>query len=210
MPAFPYVVLAGNIASGKSTVARILSDELGLEPYYEGIDRNPFFGDFYSDPARWAFHSQLAFMCSAIEDHVHIATRRRPAIQDRCANEMLNVFARHHADEGNISPAEYSLLERLLAAVDGRLAEPSLLVYVEASLDELTRRVTHRARPEERALTRSYLAALDALYEPFLTRWTISPVLRLRTDEADVREGPGRAAMVESVEEKLVAGSVRN
>ena len=57
-----YVVLAGNIGAGKSTLVRRMCDRLGWKPYFEPVAENPYLEDFYKDMARWAFASQVFFM----------------------------------------------------------------------------------------------------------------------------------------------------
>lgn len=57
-----YVVIAGNIGAGKSTLVRMMCDQLGWDPYYEPVAENPYLADFYRDMKRWAFNSQVFFL----------------------------------------------------------------------------------------------------------------------------------------------------
>jgi len=54
-----FIVVAGNIGAGKSTLVELLSRELQLTPFYEPVSENPYLSDFYDDMKRWAFQSQL-------------------------------------------------------------------------------------------------------------------------------------------------------
>lgn len=186
----PFIVVAGNIGAGKSTVVRLLSERLSFAAWLEGVDRNPFFADFYADPARWAFHSQLAFITGALLDHLQISHSPHACVQDRGVHEMYAIFAGHHHAEGNISDRELKQLRRLLEIAD--LARPpDLLVYVHAPLDELVRRVRARARPEEETLSPEYLRDLQRRYEPFLAEWRRSPIVRIDTSTVDPRSADG-------------------
>ena len=53
-----FVVVAGNIGVGKSSLVNLLSEYLGWEPFFEPVVDNPFLADFYSDMKRWGFHSE--------------------------------------------------------------------------------------------------------------------------------------------------------
>ncbi|MDA8426861.1 MAG: deoxynucleoside kinase, partial [Treponema sp.] len=57
-----YLVVAGNIGAGKSTLVGLLARRLGFDPYYEPVAENPFLQDFYQDMERWAFNSQVFFL----------------------------------------------------------------------------------------------------------------------------------------------------
>lgn len=57
-----YLVVAGNIGAGKSSLVRLLADRLDCKPYYEPVGENPYLEDFYEDMRAWAFHSQLFFL----------------------------------------------------------------------------------------------------------------------------------------------------
>ncbi|NLJ47737.1 MAG: deoxynucleoside kinase, partial [Treponema sp.] len=64
-----YLVLAGNIGAGKSTLVGLLAKRLGFQPYYEPVAENPYLSDFYGDMARWALHSQLFFLTHRVKTH---------------------------------------------------------------------------------------------------------------------------------------------
>ena len=55
----PFLVIAGNIGSGKTTLAAKLGEELGIALVAEPASSNPYLEDFYEDMASHAYHSQL-------------------------------------------------------------------------------------------------------------------------------------------------------
>lgn len=79
----PQVVLAGNIASGKSSLARRLADRLGFDLIEESVGDNPYLERFYLDMPRWAFHLNMYFLGS-----------RSQAILDATASDRGCVFDR--------------------------------------------------------------------------------------------------------------------
>ena len=44
-----FVVIAGNIAAGKTTLTQLLSQQLEWEPFLESVAENPYLADFYQD-----------------------------------------------------------------------------------------------------------------------------------------------------------------
>ncbi|MFW5754231.1 MAG: deoxynucleoside kinase, partial [Marinilabiliaceae bacterium] len=49
-----HVAIAGNIGSGKTSLAGLLANYYGWEAHYEEVDENPYLADFYNDMQRWA------------------------------------------------------------------------------------------------------------------------------------------------------------
>ena len=59
-----HIAIAGNIGSGKTTLAGLLSKHFGWEPHYEDVDDNPYLNDFYEDMQRWSFNLHIYFLNS--------------------------------------------------------------------------------------------------------------------------------------------------
>ncbi len=89
-----YVVLAGNIGAGKSTLVGMICERLGWEPYYEPVAENPYLDDFYKDMRAWAFHSQVFFLTWRAQAHRALMDVPRAVVQDRSFYEDAEVFAR--------------------------------------------------------------------------------------------------------------------
>jgi deoxyadenosine/deoxycytidine kinase len=78
-----YVAIAGNIGAGKSTLTKLLSERYSLTPVYEAVDENPYLEDFYGDMPRYAFHSQMFFLATRLEQHLRYINPGSRIIQDR-------------------------------------------------------------------------------------------------------------------------------
>ena len=57
-----YIALEGPIGVGKTSLAQMLSRELSTRLVLEDFEDNPFLSDFYNDPERFAFQTQLFFL----------------------------------------------------------------------------------------------------------------------------------------------------
>jgi deoxyadenosine/deoxycytidine kinase len=42
-----FIVVAGNIGVGKSTLVGMLSEHMGWQPFFEPVTDNPYLADFY-------------------------------------------------------------------------------------------------------------------------------------------------------------------
>ena len=57
-----YIAIEGPIGVGKTSLAELLSKELGARLVLEDFEDNPFLPDFYNDPERFGFQTQLFFL----------------------------------------------------------------------------------------------------------------------------------------------------
>ncbi|HWU36586.1 MAG TPA: deoxynucleoside kinase, partial [Candidatus Acidoferrum sp.] len=54
-----YIVVEGPIGVGKTSLVDLLSERLGARKLLEVADDNPFMPNFYREPKRFAFQTQL-------------------------------------------------------------------------------------------------------------------------------------------------------
>src|SRR5215470_5660748 len=58
------IAVEGPVGVGKTTLARILAKRLEARTVFEEVDQNPFLKEFYRDPGRYAFQTQMFFLLS--------------------------------------------------------------------------------------------------------------------------------------------------
>lgn len=180
-----YVVLAGNIGAGKSTLVRMVCERLGWEPYYEPVAENPYLDDFYKDMRAWAFHSQVFFLTWRAQAHRALMDVPRSVVQDRSFYEDAEVFARALHLQGDISHRDWETYRGLYRTLTTLLDPPDLVVYLRASVQTLQERIALRARTMEARISDDYLARLNVLYEEWIGGFTQSPVLIVPSDRLD-------------------------
>ncbi len=199
-----YVVLAGNIGAGKSTLVRMMCERLGWEPYYEPVTENPYLEDFYGDMKRWAFHSQVFFLTYRARAHRALMDVPRPVVQDRSFYEDAEVFARALHRQGSMSDRDWDTYRALYTTLTTLLTPPDLVVYLRASVATLQRRIAQRGRDFEASITDAYLEGLNALYEEWIGGFALAPVLVVPSDKLDfVNDSTDLAAIIATVQERL-------
>jgi deoxyadenosine/deoxycytidine kinase len=199
-----FVVIAGNIGAGKSTLVRMVCDRLGWEPYYEPVAENPYLADFYRDMRRWAFNSQVFFLTHRARSHRALMDSRRPVVQDRSCYEDAEVFARAQFLLGSLSERDWKTYLALYRTLTTLLTPPDLVVYLRASVATLRRRIVLRARSIESAISDEYLQRLNVLYEEWISRFDIAPVLVVQADRRDfVEDSRDLHAVVTSIQKHL-------
>ena len=199
-----YVVLAGNIGAGKSTLVRMMCDQLGWEPYFEPVAENPYISDFYLDMKRWAFHSQVFFLTWRARSHHALLDIARPVVQDRSFYEDAEVFARALHAQGALSDRDWETYQGLYHTLTALLAPPDLVVYLRASVPTLRRRILLRGRDFEARITDRYLGELNTFYEEWIGGFRLAPVLVVPSDRLDfVKDSGSLHAIISTVQERL-------
>jgi deoxyadenosine/deoxycytidine kinase len=59
-----YIVIEGPIGVGKTSLTKLLSEELKARLILEKTEDNPFLKEFYQNPKQFAFQTQVFFLLS--------------------------------------------------------------------------------------------------------------------------------------------------
>jgi deoxyadenosine/deoxycytidine kinase len=180
-----FVVVAGNIGSGKTTLTRYLARHLGFIPNFESVDGNPYLADFYDDMDRWSFPLQIYFLGKRFESHREIVEGVDSVIQDRSVYEDCAIFAENLRRNGQMTERDFDCYRQIYEIMGKFFRPPDLVVYLKASLPTLEKRIAMRGRDYEASIPLEYLAQLNALYDEWIDGWKLSPVITLAADELD-------------------------
>jgi deoxyadenosine/deoxycytidine kinase len=197
----PFIVVAGNIGTGKSSVVASLSDELGLAPHLQGDTTNPYLSDFYRDMPRWALASQLKFLADGIATNRRIQFRAGGAIEESSVFEHFSVFCAQLHSQGVLSDRDHRTLADLYHSIEDLLTAPDLMIYLHAPAEILHRKL--KQQNPQTSVTEDYLRGLQDHYQKLLDTWFRSPVLSVDVTEHDVRTPAGLAIVAEMVTDVL-------
>lgn len=197
-----YIAVAGNMGSGKSTLVEFLCRRYPhIRPFYERNEENPYLADFYTDMGRWAFHSQVYFLTLKFRTHQELDACSQTVIQDRTIYEDAEIFAENLHRKGHLAGRDYEAYRRLYTTIVESVGPPDLLIYLKSSLRTIRKRIRLRGRTYEGRVDAGYLRDLNRLYERWLGRYDLSPVLVLDADRLDfLNDLVDRIEVLETIE----------
>jgi dUTP pyrophosphatase len=193
----PLIAVSGTVGSGKSTFTESLASSLGVSPFLEEVERNPFFADPLDQPVS----SQLWFLTRSISG-MRSASGIVGGVVERPPQEHVEIFAADLLAQDRLTPDEFALLRATYTSALP-LPTPNLLIHLEASPEVALARVRDRGRSGESTISLEYLNRLAARYDDFVRRWDASSVLRVHTDQLDVRTRDGFELVLGDVQARL-------
>lgn len=177
-----YIVVDGPIGVGKTSLVKILARELHGRVMLEESEDNPFLKDFYQDPKRFGFQTQIFFLLSRYRHLQEISQMdlfNRTTITDFFFPKD-RIFA-----SINLEPGELALYQQLYTLLDPNIPTPDLVIYLQASTEVLLSRVEKRGREYEAPILPDYLEDLNEAYNDYFFGYTASPLLVIQTSEID-------------------------
>lgn len=206
-----FLAMAGNIGSGKTTAAKLVSQKFGFELFDEPVIDNRFLRSYYADMKRWSFTLQMEFLMKRVEHHELIRKVPKSCIQDRTLYEDPEIFAKYLHGLGHMDNRELDLYFEYFNRLNDDLLQPDLIIYLGVDkIETLLRRIQVRGREEERNIDPAFLTGLNAYYSTFgqvcEKKYGI-PVHRVNVEKLDIRSAQGKKTFLDRVE--LALGEIQ-
>ncbi|MEO7314904.1 MAG: deoxynucleoside kinase [Ginsengibacter sp.] len=196
---YPFITIEGNIGSGKTTLAQLLSDHFNARLILEEFADNPFLPKFYENKEQYAFPLELFFMAERYKqlkdllqtkDLFHSVT-----ISDYMFTKCL-LFAKV-----NLPEEEFSLYQKLFNIINPQLVQPDLLVYLHAPISKLKENIKKRNRSYEQSIDPEYLFSLQEMYTQYIKQHNIK-TLFIDVTNADFVQNPDQFKQILNALEK--------
>ncbi len=176
------IEISGNIASGKTTLCQSLSTK-GYLPLFEDFQSNPFFDDFYKDPATYSFETEVTFLLQ----HYNLIKKQKAESAIACDYSLLLDMA--YADV-NLTGNRLTIFFEIVAELQQEIGLPSQIVHLICPEEILLQRIIKRSREAESTISLDYLTSISKAI--FLRVQEVSskvPVLTIDSNAIDFTTG---------------------
>ncbi len=177
-----FVAIEGAIGVGKTTLAKKIANTFNYDTLLEEAEKNPFLERFYEDKTRHALPTQLFFLFQRAQQ-IHEVKQDDLFQPVRVSDFLIDkdpLFAKATLDDDEMAIYEQVYKQLVIDA-----PKPDLVIYLQASIDTLLRRIKHRGINAERTIDAEYLETLNDAYTRFFHFYDDSPLLIVNANEID-------------------------
>lgn len=165
-PEVNYLCIEGNIGAGKTTFVQMLAEDFKAKPILERFKDNPFLPQFYKDPKRYAFPTEMAFLADRHQQLVDDISQLDLFAQFSVADYDLYksiIFAKVTLQE-----QEFELYKKVFNIIYREIPKPDLYIYFYQSTERLLENIKKRGRVYEQDIEPDYLEKINQGYLDFI------------------------------------------
>ena len=177
-----HIAVEGTIGVGKTSLARILSEEIQGRLVLEEFEDNPFLKEFYQDRKRWAFQTQINFLISRYYQQLRL--QQIDMFADKIVSDYMfakdKLFAQTSLDDN-----EMILYKKLANIFEKNITPPDLVIFLQSDVDRLMENIKSRGRDYEKDIDWEYLSQLNEIYNQYFLSYDKGNLLLINSNNID-------------------------
>jgi len=185
---YNYIAIEGNIGAGKTSLAKMMSDEFNAKIILERFADNAFLPKFYEDKERFAFPLEMSFLADRYQqlsdDLAQLDLFKNLIVSDYYIFKSL-IFA-----QITLQKEEYMLYRRMFDIMYKEITKPDLYVYLYQNTARLLKNIKKRGRDYEQNIEETYLQKIHDGYKNFINTQQELNVLVIDVSEIDFVNEP--------------------
>ncbi|MBW1862168.1 MAG: deoxynucleoside kinase [Deltaproteobacteria bacterium] len=177
-----YIVIEGPLGVGKTSLALMLAEKINGEALLENIEENPFLVNFYKNPRKYGFQTQIFFLLRRYQyasEIDQVGLFKRVIVSDYLF-EKDRIFARANLDDD-----QFWLYERLFQILRKRITPPDLVIFLQARTEVLMERIREREKKYEESISFKYLDKINQAFNEFFFHFSDCPLLVINASQID-------------------------
>jgi len=178
-----YLVIEGNIGSGKTTLSKMIAKDYGARILLEGFEDNPFLPKFYEEQDKYAFPLEMSFLADRY-NQLNRNIRDFELFSSFLVSDYYFVKSLIFA-QTTLNNDEYNLYHRFFNIIYDKLPKPDLYVYLHVRPENLLKNIRKRGREYEQAIKVEYLSQIEKGYFNYFRQQHDFPIVLIDTNNAD-------------------------
>ncbi|MDA3781344.1 MAG: deoxynucleoside kinase [Bacteroidales bacterium] len=178
-----YIVIEGNIGAGKTSLCKMISNEMNAKLILEKFADNPFLPKFYKNRERYSFQLELSFLAERYyqlnKELTSLDLFKSFSIADYYFMKSL-IFAK-----ATLKKDEYNLYRQIFNIIYKSIPKPDLYVYIHLNIDNLIKNIKNRGREYEQGISHEYLKMIQQGYYEFFKQQNDMPILLIDANNID-------------------------
>lgn len=175
-----FIAVEGPIGVGKSSLTHKLSQTFNYYEEKEIVNENPFLSDFYEDISKWSFQTEMFFLCNRYKQFQDLEAIQTGIVSD------YHIYKNKIFANNTLTPSEFNKFSRIYDILTEDLEMPNVIIFLDADLEILKKRIALRNRSFEHQIEDDYLLNLKRDYNAYYRSLKADGESVIRIDTTDL------------------------